>query len=171
MHIHINIYIYIYIFTHILFCTVGTNCGRSPETHFTHDFVKFTQQLCSPPWICWFVPIYHPVSLWLVPGPKVVRPKFGAHGRQVLTISSELHARGKTNFLLIYTYKADGNTHNKHKSLEFNGIAIFRVDLFLGSVVRKCVLPKGLAKELPKMLKIEMFASDRLHSGFNFSTC
>ena len=57
-----------------------------------------------------------------------------------------LHARAKTNFLLIYTYKADWNTTN---SVKFNGIAIFRVDFQGVSIFENEFSPKGWPKNLP----------------------
>ena len=63
-----------------------------------------------------------------------------------------MHAREKNNFRLIYANKADGNPHKKHKIIE--QLWIFRVDLILVVRFRKCVLPEGLAKEPPTVLKI-----------------
>ena len=41
----------------------------------------------------------------------------------------------------------------KHKSVKFRGIAMFRVGLCWGALFRNYVLPEGLAKEPPKLMK------------------
>jgi len=73
----------------------------------------------------------------------------------------------KTNFSLLYIQNGL-NTQIKNTN------PCNSTDMqYLGSLVRgggcqKCVLPEGLAKEPPKIMKItKIFGSYRLHNGFN----